>query len=190
MNGKNERYSAKGYLIAAIFTLIISAFYSIQAWPLFIKWFVPFPTLEQTTIYEGTLHIEGVAHSSKFGDVAPAYYMMSKDGPHKIFWGFPGSEKERFLAKETYYEGVVGRVWYHPMFGVIQDEFTATPSLMEKYTVFKESPKFGRHYETGPRLTFEKYFNYEKYEWALLTPCVGLILSIYFFIQYRKSKQA
>ena len=190
-----KRYSASAYLIAAIFTLILSAAYSVQAWPLFIKWFVSFPTLEEAVVYEGTLHIEGKARSTKFGEVAPTYFIVGSSGRHKIFWGYPGSEKERFLGHEPRFEGIKAKVWYHPIFGVIQEEFTAPPALIAKYSTSKNGANFGNNvnfgwsYAVGPYDVFEHHFNYGKYHWRLLPSSVGLVLAIYFFIRYRKAKR-
>jgi hypothetical protein len=184
-----KKLGSKAYLTAAVFTLLLSAAYSTHGWPLFIKWFVPFPKLEEAVVYEGTLHIEGKARSTNFGEVAPAYFIVGADGRHKIFWGLPGSEEDYFLGQDADFDRVTGKVWYHPIFGVIQDEFMATPAMIEKYSTFKKTPMFGQRYATGPKLSFEKYFNYEKYYWNLFPTLVGLILTVYYFIQYRKTKQ-
>lgn len=185
-----KKYSSTAYLIAAIFTLILSAAYSVHGWPLLIKWFVPFPKLEEAVVYEGTLHIEGKAHSTKFGEVAPAYYIVGADGRHKIFWGFLGSEEERFGGKESNFEGITGRVWYHPVFGVIQEEFIATPALIETSPVLQKNPRFSCcSYAVSSYDVFEHHFNYGKYYRNLFPTLVGLILTAYYFIQYRKTKK-
>lgn len=48
------------YLLSAFFCFLISLVFAYHTIPLFIKWFIPFPSLEQATVYEGNLHIDKI----------------------------------------------------------------------------------------------------------------------------------
>jgi hypothetical protein len=72
-----RKYSSTGYLIGAIFALLLSYLYSTPAWPFFITRLIPFPTLEQAKIYEGELHVKGSAHRTlKHGWTAHRYFVI------------------------------------------------------------------------------------------------------------------
>lgn len=179
--------NANSYLIGIVFTLVLTCIYSVPAWPLLIKYFVAFPTLSQAKVYEGTLEFEGVSKANKFGNSVPEYYINTKDTRQKIFWGYIGSEDDRFLSEKIFY-GTPAKVWFHPVFGVIQEEFTVTPDLARKITGLRGKTKFGNNYQDGIYDTFTNHFNYNKYKWAAFPSIVGFLLTIYYFIQYRRAK--
>lgn len=183
-----KKYSAKGYLMGAVFALFVSYLYSSQAWPLLIKWFVPFPALEQATVYEGKLHIEGAAHRDyKFGLIAPSYYIVDKQGQrHRVFWGYLGDEMGRYTLA---FEGLDTKIWFHSLFGVIQEHSTATPVMIEKYPALKKGVIFGQTYQ-DKRDYFERHFNYDnEYYWAALPSVVALLFAIYYFVQCLRTRK-
>lgn len=120
-----------------------------------------FPKLNEAVVYEGSLHIEGKAHSSKMGEVAPNFYVLDQKGiQHKVFWGLLGDELDRFFGYAKTYEGSQAKIWFHPVWGVIQEKFT-TRFPDRGITIW------GNSYESVKSF-YDHHFNYEKYLWRSL----------------------
>jgi hypothetical protein len=175
-----KRYDTKGYLIGTLGAFVFSAIFLVQAWPIFIKLFIPFPQIEETTVYEGTLHIEGSGHRTKFGQSAPDYYIVDKQGiKHKIFWGFPGREEDRFLSKNVF-DKSVGKVYFHPTFGVVEEHF-------DTFFPYKGHEKWSHSYDDR-KFNFEHQFEYRKYLWPIWISLIALVFGLYYLGQFKSLK--
>lgn len=181
-----RRYSSKGYLIGAIFALFLSFLYSPPSWPFFITKFIPFPTLNQAKVYEGTLHVQGKAHRTlKHGWTAPTYYVIDAQGQkHEIFWGYPANELETYEATA---EGMKIKVWFDDYYGVIQEYATATQPMKDYIKGYQKNPNIVAGYDFFKK-NYEDYRN-EDYFWKLLTPVVGLFLAGYWLIQSVRTRK-
>lgn len=183
-----KKYSSGSYLISCFILLSVAIFSSAPAWPLFIKWLVPFPRLEQAVIYEGILQykvqLETLNNRSRVTD----YYIADKTGKHKVFWGIRGAEDDRFMGKELF-NGLKAKVWFHPIFGVIQEEFIVTPTLSEHIPNLKGQSKFGNSYNHGTYDVFMNHFNYDRYAANALPTFICLLFSILAFIKFKVVKR-
>lgn len=176
-----KRYDAKGYLIGAIGAFVFSAVFLLQARPIFIKLFIPFPKIEETTAYEGTLHIEGSGHRTKFGQSAPDYYIVDKQGlKHKIFWGLPGHEEDTFWRHNKVFENSLCKVSFHPTFGVVEES-----CLTDLYG--KGLEKWSHSYDDR-KFNFEHQFEYRKYLWPFWISLIALVFGLYYLGQFKLLK--
>ena len=89
--------------------------------PLITKLFIPFPTLEDTTLYEGTVEVKG--NDCSVGSCPPLfYYVKDGSGLHEIYWGLPGDRYKDWYPKRVI-QGATGKFWFDPTFGVVQEDF-------------------------------------------------------------------
>lgn len=170
-----------GYLITALLMLFVTCLFSYVDAPIFIKWFVPFPKLEDATVFTGRLEVVGKeGRSRKFNRVTPpTYYIVDERGRHEIYWGLPG-DRDAYLDQR--YNGVFGTVWHHKIFGVIQGEFFKTN---DNATIRVYKSSYGG--VDGTRDTFERHFNYDRY---MVWPTIMFgILFVYYLMKYRKAKR-
>jgi len=193
-----KKYSATGYLIGAVFALILSGLWSVKAWPFFIQTFVLFPKLEQATVYEGTLLIVGKEHyNNKLGvRVAPAYFIVDKNGvKHKVFWGLKGDETPAYTKS---FEGMNTKVWFHPLFGVLNEQSYPTDNILEEQErnnyyapkgKLKKGKPFGRNYEEYKYFVQNQLSGTERYL-SRASPCIlGLLITLYYFIQFIRARK-
>jgi len=191
-----KKYSATGYLIGAVFALILSGLWSVKAWPFFIQTFVPFPKLEQATVYEGKLLIVGKEHyNNKLGVwVSPAYFIVDKNGvKHKVFWGLKGDETPAYTKS---FEGMNTKVWFHPLFGVLNEQSYPTDDILEEQNKYnpsrgklKKGEPFGRSYEEYKYFVQNQLSRNGKYSSRAL-PCIAtLLFSIYYFIKFFRTRK-
>ena len=181
-----KKYSATGYLIGAIFALLLSGLSSLSAWPFFITRLIPFPTLEQANVYEGTLHVKGKAHRTlKRGWAAPRYYITDTKGKrYEIFWGYPANEHE---AYDSIAEGMKIKVWFSNYYGVIQQHSVATPKMIVHFPDYQKDPNIIAGYVFFKK-NFKDYRN-KDYFWHLLTPVLMLLFAGYYFIQFIRTRK-
>jgi len=193
-----RKYSAKGYLIGAVFTLILSGLWSVKAWPFFIQTFVPFPKLEQATVYEGKLLMVGKEHyNNKLGvSVAPTYFVVDKIGvKHKVFWGLKGDETPNYTKT---FEGMNTKVWFHPLFGVLNEQSYPTEQILEEQErnnyyapkgKLKKGQPFGTSYEEYKYFVQNQLSGIETYL-SRASPCIlGLLITLYYFIQFIRARK-
>ena len=182
-----KKYSVTGYLIGAVFAVLLSALSSLSSWPFFITRLIPFPTLEQAKVYEGTLHIQGKAHRTpKRGWEAPRYYVIDKNGKrYEIFWGYPANEHE---AYDSTAEGMKIKVWFSDYYGVIQQYATATQAMKDDIKGYQKDPNIVADYDY-----FQKDYEYvrfkQEYFWRLLTPIMMLLFAAYYFVQFIRTRK-
>lgn len=193
-----KRYGAKGYLIGAVFALILSGIWSVKAWPFFIQSFVPFPKLEQATVYEGKLLIVGKEHySNKLGVwLSPAYFVVDKSGvKHKVFWGLKGDETPAYTQS---FEGMNTKVWFHPLFGVLNEQSYPTDDILEEQErsnyyaprgKLRKGEPFGTNYEEYKYFVQNQLSRNGKYSLRALPCIVTLLFSIYYFIQFFRTRK-
>ena len=193
-----KKYSAKGYLIGAVFALILSGLWSVKAWPFFIQTFVPFPKLEQATVYEGKLLIVGKEHyNNKLGvRVSPAYFVVDKNGAkHKVFWGLKGDETPAYTKS---FEDMNIKVWFHPLFGVLNEQSYPTDKVLEEQErnnyyapkgKLKKGQSFGMNYEENKYFVQNQLSRNGKYL-SRASPCIlGLLITLYYFIQFIRARK-
>jgi hypothetical protein len=196
------------YLFKAIFGVFFSFLLLYGAIPMLVVMFVDYPTLEQATVIEGTLHVEQDPYQkggrrSLGGMPHPRNYVIDSQGvSHKVFWGVKGVGHGVF---DKDFEGLKAKFWFHPWHGVIQDECEKTPEIKTKFakmfppekwgkavdnpeyaSLFKD--KFGSKYDKGNEVKFLEYKSRD-YIWGLLIFLVVFIYTIYCFIKSFKIKQ-
>ena len=128
------------------------------AWPLFSKFFMGYPSLEETVLYEGTVEVKGEDSCNKNKCPPPAYFVTTDSGTYEIYWGLPGDRKRRYSKMAL--QGLKGKFWFDPDFGVVQEEFI----------LHAKNPNSGKH-ETAKifhnihenRDSLNQSFNYTKY---------------------------
>jgi hypothetical protein len=193
-----KKYSATGYLIGAIFALLLSGLWLVKAWPFFIQVFIPFPKLEQAQIYEGKLQIVGKEHyNNKLAvSVAPAYYVVDKNGiKNQVFWGLKGDEN---TAYSNTYQGMDTKVWFHPLFGVLNEQSYPTDKVLEEQErnnyysprgKLKKGQPFGTNYEEYKYFVQNQLSGIENYLLRAL-PCIAtLFFAIYYFMQFMRTRE-
>jgi len=193
-----RKYSAKGYLIGAVFALILSGLWSVKAWPFFIQTFAPFPGLDQATIYEGKLLIAGKEHyNNKLGVwVSPAYFVVDKSGvKHKVFWGLKGDETPNYTKT---FDGMNTKVWFHPLFGVLNEQSYPTDQILEEQErnnyyapkgKLKKGQSFGMNYEENKYFVQNQLSRNGKYSSRALPCILGLLITLYYFIQFIRARK-
>lgn len=193
-----RKYTSEGYLIGAIFALFLSGLWSVKAWPFFIQTFLPFPKLEQAQIYEGKLKIVGKEHyNHKLAvSVAPAYYVVDKNGlEHQVFWGLKGDETSAYTKN---YEGMDTKVWFHPLFGVLNEQSYPTDRILEQQErnnyyaprgKLKKGQSFGRSYEEYKYFVQNQLSGIENYLLRALPCIIGLLITLYYFIQFIRTRK-
>lgn len=171
---KLKTMSAKAYLFASLFSLFFAGVLSMSLTPLFLKVFIPFPTLEEAQVLTGTVEVVGKWSSRK----GPARYFIAHErGRTQVWCGLP---KERLpcFGSDTHAQGATGTVWFHPTFGVLQWDLTLHTPRAEGYRE-KGTYQVEKTY-------FEKPIDYDDYYGSLLAVAVALSISIYQFIRFRR----
>lgn len=177
-----KKYTAEGYLIGAIFALLLSCIYSLSAWPFLITHLISFPTLEQAKVYEGVLHIEGSSHRTlNHSWTAPIYYVIDATGNKtKIFWGYPANERE---AYDSIAEGMKTKVWFDKYYGVIQQYSIATAEMIKNSLRYQKDANIVADYDY-----FHSDYEYvrfkEEHFWHVLPAAIGLLFALYYFNQF------
>lgn len=170
-----------GYLISALIAFSMAYLFTYVNAPLFIKWLVPFPELEDATVYTGRLEVVGkMGRSRKFNrEKPPTYYIVDERGRHEIYWGLPG---DRSAYLDHRHNGAIGTVWHHKIFGVIQGKFS---KAINHATAAIYKSDYGT--AGGSRETFERYFNYDRYTvWPTIIFGTGFV---YYLMKYSTVKR-
>ncbi len=186
------------YLITGVFGIALTLIWLQLAIPFLVCKFLPFPKLEDAEIISGKLHIVGKEHLvAKFNKFVPSkYYIVdSANIKHEIFYGLRGDEEQRYGQD---YEGIKTKVWFHPLFGVINEESYPTDYLLQQDSKEKHhGPKGPLHKEktfgveyAEYREFFERYQSKKsRYLTASLPFWATLLITIYQFVLYRNSKR-
>lgn len=167
--------SPRMYLVASIFSVFVACWYSIQLTPVFLRLFVPFPTLEETTVLTGTVEVVG-EWSSK---VPARYVIVSESGRHRVYCGLP-AERLSCFGFFTPANGATGTVWFHPTFGVLQWDLTLHAQRAEGYR------EIG-NYDVSKDF-FENKFRYKDYGFKFFVVLIALSIALYQFMNYRSLK--
>ena len=175
MNDKRFRLksmSPRTYLIASIFSVIVAGFYCIPLTPVFLKLFVPFPALEETTVITGTVEVVG-----QWSSKAPArYFIVNESGRHPIYCGLPTERLSCFGFGEPV-QGATGTVWFHSIFGVLQWDLVLHAPRAEGRT------DKGTH--TVRKNFFENKFSYKDYRLKGFIVLVALSIALYQFFKFK-----
>jgi hypothetical protein len=126
--------------------------------PLFSKLFMGYPQLENTVLYEGTVEVKGDDDCNRSKCPPPAYFVTTDSGTHEIYWGLPGDRKSRYSKNAL--QGVKGKFWFDPNFGVVQEEFIL--HAKNPYSGKSETAKIF-HSIHERRDSLNQSFNYLKY---------------------------
>jgi hypothetical protein len=153
---------------------------SVTVMPLFCKLFLTFPPLEEAEAYKGTIQVEGEKSCRRGKCRPPTYYVVDTIGKHEIYWGYPGDRLE--LHAKSVIQGATGAFWFHPIFGVIQEDVTIHKNgLKPEATDNKYDGAKAFHSHKENRDLFEIHFDYRKY-WFYSLPffmcLVFLIISV------------
>jgi hypothetical protein len=128
---------------------------SMPLWPLYYKWFVPYPKLEEATVYHGILSVEGKMSLSKIMcNTSLKYYVTDEVGKHEIYYGLPGCREAPYKYPTEHLAD--GTYWFHSTFGVIQSDQLHPTSR----SFGKETERFFLSYEIEKKL-FEQQFDYK-----------------------------
>ena len=156
--------------IIALVCIGIAAF--IPTLPLFYKLFVPFPKLEEAIVYTGTMSVVGEERCIRYRCSEPSYYVTDATGKHEIFFGLPGGRRYPYsIANEN---SSIGKYWFHPTFGVLQQDSISpsTPGIRLFYP-----------YE----LTKKEYDEEFPYKKILLKSLPFLIFLIFLFTKFKST---
>jgi len=164
--------SARAYLIASIFSVIVAGFYCIPLTPVFLKLFVPFPALEEATVITGTVEVVG-----QWSFTRPArYFIINESGRHPVYCGLP-TERLPCFGSDQHAQGATGTVWFHPTFGVLQWDLTLHTSRAEGY---REKRRFAVKKDF-----FENRFSYKDYGFKAFIVLLALSIAAYQFKKYK-----
>lgn len=194
-----KKDSSGWYLFKAIVGLLFSFLLFYPAIPKLVLMFVDYPTLEQATIIEGTLHVEQSPYRyggrrSSGGMPDPTNYVIDAQGvSHKIFWRIKGDGHGIFYKD---YEGLRIKVWFHTWYGVVQGKYEEPPELTAKLEKKfppkkwgKEETTFDHEYNKVNALRAIREFKMVEYNWGLLIFISVFIYTIYCFKKYFKIKR-
>lgn len=204
-----KKNSSKWYFFKSVVGLLFSLLLLYLAIPALVLMFVHYPTLEQATIIEGTLHIKQSPYRhgdrrSLGGIPDPQNYVIDAKGvSHQIFWRIKGDSRGLF---DRDFEGLKTKVWFHPWYGVIQGEYEKTPEIIAKFArmfpperwdkavgnpehevLFKD--KFSRKYDKDNALRSIREFHIDGYIWGFLMFLAVLFYTIYCFIKFFRVKK-
>lgn len=158
------------FLIVLYFSLAYLA--SSHAKSLFIKDFIPFPKLEEAALYEGKMEVVGTPKCRHRICGAPKYYITTSDGQkHEIFYKLVSDKWNRY--DKEFADGAKGKFWFHPVFGVIQEEITFRDNAMEGW---RANGKTAIHDYSERKDFFENHFDTDKYLMQSLVFIVFLTL--------------
>jgi hypothetical protein len=167
-----KQVGPKTYLMASIFSVIVACFYCIPLTPVFLKLFIPFPSLGEATVITGTVEVVG-----QWSSKAPArYYIVNESGRHQVYCGLPTERLSCFWSDE-HAQGATGTVWFNPTFGVLQWDLTLHTPRAEGYRE-KRSYAVKRDF-------FENKFSYKDYRVKGFVVLVVLLIALYQFIKYK-----
>lgn len=165
------------FLIALYFSLAYLA--SPPAQSLFIKAFVSFPKLEEATLYEGKMKVVGKPKCRHRICGAPKYYITTGDGQkHEIFYRLVSDKWDRY--DREFANEATGKFWFHPIFGVIQEQITFHNNGMEGW---RANGKTTIHSYEERKDFFENHFNGNKYFMQL--PVFLIFLALGFIHLYK-----
>ncbi|NJK42365.1 MAG: hypothetical protein HC937_00950 [Aquincola sp.] len=173
---------ASGYLTAVVLLLLTFFVGLMPAAPLFLKLFVPYPTLEQAEHWQGTFSVQGkVEGGRRFDSVRlPRYFIDTPQGRKEFHCGLIG---RRYTCNSQHrLDEARGEVWYHPLFGSLQRRFVVASGpgagqlIDVPYAIIKEV-----NYDS---------FDYARYLWFLVWSVVPLAGLIFFWHRYRKHSVA
>jgi hypothetical protein len=157
---KTEKILSIMKIIKKIFAclLFIALLYStsMPLWPLYYKWFVPYPKLEEATVYHGILSAEGKSTwNTKKCNTSLRYYVTDEAGKHEVYYGLPGCRRYSFTHPGDSIE--IGTYWVHPRFGIIQKD---TMLIIDHKTYETGKERFFISYERKKE-SFEQLFDYK-----------------------------
>jgi hypothetical protein len=158
------------------FLVILAVAYAtfVPALPLYYKWFVPFPKLEEATVYNGILSVEGKISLSKSKcNNALKYYVTDSAGKHEIYYGLPGCRESIWSYPSP--KAAIGTFWLHPTFGVIQADYRFN-FIKPKFKDTGEERNIASYERIKEK--FEHQFDYKN---ALLRACPFMLLLVYLF---------
>ncbi|MDT4289669.1 hypothetical protein RO575_08865 [Methylomonas sp. MO1] len=129
---------------------------SMPLWPLYYKWFVPYPKLEEATIYHGILSVEGESTwKTNKCNVSLRYYVTDEAGKHEIYYGLPGCRE--YVLSHAGDNRAIGTYWFHTTFGVIQSDYL---QIIDPKTQATGKERMLVSYEKKKEL-FEQHFDYK-----------------------------
>jgi hypothetical protein len=141
-----------------------------QALPLFSKLFMGYPTLEETTLYEGTVEVKG--EDCFVGSCPPLiYYVNDATGSHEIYWVLPGGKFKNWYPKIAI-QGATGKFWFDPEFGVVQEDFTMHKNSLNSGETEGERIFHSIHEN---RSLIAEHFNWTKH-WIKALPFIAYLI--------------
>jgi hypothetical protein len=163
----------KSKWLGVVGTLVLCFVSLIPASPLFIKLFLPFPTLENAHYYRGEIETkEGRPLFSRL-EVRNRYYISTADGKFEIVDGYFG---DRFSPHHgELLDGARGEVWFHPAFGILQQR------LLYKSKDGRE--KLSLSTIEGTKRWHVDAFRWNRYLWRSLLPTA---LFVFLLVQIRR----
>jgi len=131
-------------------------------------------------------------YNNKLGvSVAPTYFVVDKIGvKHKVFWGLKGDETPNYTKT---FEGMNTKVWFHPLFGVLNEQSYPTEQILEEQDrinyyaprgKLKKGVPFGRSYGEYKYFVQNQLSRNGKYSSRALPCILGLLITLYNFIQF------
>jgi hypothetical protein len=151
--------------VGALFLLFL-----LPAAPLFLRLFVPFPSLSDSRHFVGTIQVrvEQSAGGRKWSQV----HVLTESGKAEIKCGYWGARHLCFDIGRI--DGARGEVWDHPAFGVVQWQLIHPISgevFDLPHAAMKES--------------HEKRFDYERFAWRLFWSIV-LVVALVLYGRWRR----
>jgi hypothetical protein len=178
------------YLVLLCVFVFFLCLACIEIVPLYSKYFISYPKLEEAVIYQGTLSIEGDLRCKIFFcfDIPRKYYVNNKEGKHEIYYGVLGDRINRWQFPDE--NKATGTFWFNPTFGVIQESFklskhASTVKENANEFTFISYEKIKQEYEQG---VYYKHSHFSRqFTWlyirlsiflSLLTVCYVIYLYI------------
>lgn len=173
----NTKLTPARALICGIALLVIACGRSLPALPLLVKVFVPFPSLEDATLYEGRVEVVGRMHATRNGMVPASYFVVSDKVRQEVWCGYPGDTTLCF-GSDTLSNGAYGKVWFHSIYGVLQWDLTQSYETVRGQ---REASPISAY-----RWVFNNHFPYPRYYWPLAQSLAFLVAALYFFAKFKK----
>ena len=152
------------------------------ALPFFCKIFLNYPEKEDAIVYKGLLVAEGKTSCS--GNTRrslkictpPNYFVVNNSIKHEIYFGLPGIRETEWLQDEGDQDIIAGTFWFHPIFGVIDQDVV----YHTKKSYMREHDGKRTHFQYQKnRDAFEWYFDYKKHA---LNAIVFLVYLFFFYL--------
>lgn len=143
-------------VFTSILLLVFIYLSSMPLWPFYYKLFVPFPKLEEATVFHGILSAEGKSTwKTNKCNTSLRYYVTDETGKHEIYYGLPGCRE--YVLSHAGDNRAIGTFWFHPAFGVIQSDYL---QIIDPETKETGKERFFASYERKREL-FEQQFDYK-----------------------------